>query len=93
MKVQHKRQEPQNQEYQQQEYPTQDYTGSASYPIQTYSEYPTQQYQQGYESQGNSESANESSRTATPVLPPQITSASKADDAKPTAKEIPNEES
>ena len=92
MKVQHKRQEP-NQEYQQQEYPTQDYTGSASYPTQTYSEYPTQQYQQGYESQGNSESANESSRGPTPVLPPQNTSASKSDDANPTAKEIPNEES
>jgi len=72
-------------------YPTQDYAGSgSSYPTQDYTgPYPTQQYQQGYESQGTATPAppNESAR-ATPVLPPLNKSeAGSDDDTKPAAEE------
>lgn len=95
LKVQHKRVEAQ---FPTQEfpgggaYPTQDYAGGGSYPTHDYTgPYPTQQYQQGYESQGTAtpEPPNESSR-ATPLLPPLNTSAAhprSGDETKPAAEE------
>lgn len=99
LKVQHKRVEAQ--------FPTQEFSGDGAYPTQDYASdgayheysapYPTQQYQQGYESQGTAapESTNESSRL-TPLLPPMNSSEANPrsdDDTKPAAEESPANES
>lgn len=96
LKVQHKRVEAYpTQEFSGEgaQYPTQDYAGDGTY--HEYSgPYPTQQYQQGYESQGTAtppEHTNESSRQ-TPLLPPMNTSEAN-DDTKPAAEKPPEEES
>eukprot|EP00573_Skeletonema_grethae_P007835 CAMPEP_0201698094 /NCGR_PEP_ID=MMETSP0578-20130828/17081_1 /ASSEMBLY_ACC=CAM_ASM_000663 /TAXON_ID=267565 /ORGANISM="Skeletonema grethea, Strain CCMP 1804" /LENGTH=456 /DNA_ID=CAMNT_0048184525 /DNA_START=275 /DNA_END=1645 /DNA_ORIENTATION=+ len=99
LKVQHKRVESQfpTQEFSGGgSYPTQDYAGGGSYPMHEYSApYPTQQYQQGYESHGTAttEPSNEGSRP-TPLLPPLNTSNTRSDDdTKPAAEKSAAEES
>jgi len=91
LKVQHKRVETQ--------FPTQEFPGGgayhagggSSYPTQDYTgPYPTQQYHQGYESQGTATPEPPESSRATPVLPPSNTPEADPrsdDDTKPFAEE------